>query len=69
MGWAIQASEGSKLVVGHGLELRFGDLAQSFDFVYWSSAGERLVVPLQRVYSVGVQRVIRAKDWHRPRHF
>jgi hypothetical protein len=27
------------------------------------------VVPLQRVYSVGVQRVIRAKDWHRPRHF
>nr|WP_260630645.1 hypothetical protein [Pseudomonas aeruginosa] len=43
------------MVVGHELELGFGDLAQSFDFVYWSAAGERLVVPLQRIYSVGVQ--------------
>lgn len=59
----------SELILVHSSKLGFCNLTQPLDFFDRDARDLRFVVPLHRVHSVGIHRVIRVKGWRFLRHF
>ena len=62
------ATQSSELILINSSKLEFCNLTQPLDFFSRAARDLSFVVPLHRLHSVGIHRVIRVKGWRFLRH-